>query len=45
MVKKDDILDSIALAITSKKWKKNGSRIIKQSPENDELGIPFEIYY
>ena len=29
--------------IFSKKWKKNGSRIITQSPENDELGIPFEI--
>ena len=44
-VKKDDILDAIALALTSKYWQKNGSRIISQTPKNDEMGIPFEIYY
>ena len=44
-VKKDDILDSIALALTSKYWKNNGSRMISQTPKNDEMGIPFEIYY
>jgi len=44
-VKKDDILDAIALALTSKYWKYNGSRIISQNPKNDEMGIPFEIYY
>ena len=44
-VKKDDILDSIVLALTSKYWQKNGSRTITQNPEKDEMGIPFEIYY
>ena len=44
-VKKDDILDSIVLALTSKYWQKNGSRTITQIPEKDEMGIPFEIYY
>ena len=44
-VKKDDILDAIALALTSKYWHNNGSRIISQTPKNDEIGIPFEIYY
>ena len=44
-VKKDDILDAIALALTSKYWQNNGSRIISQNPKNDEMGIPFEIYY
>ena len=44
-VKKDDILDSIVLALTSKYWRKNGSRTITQNPEKDEMGIPFEIYY
>lgn len=44
-VKKDDILDSIVLALTSKFWQKNGSRTITQNPEKDEMGIPFEIYY
>ena len=44
-VKKDDILDSIALALTSKNWRNNGSRIINQNPKKDEMGIPFEIYY
>ena len=44
-VKKDDILDAIALALTSKHWQNNGSRIISQTPKKDEMGIPFEIYY
>ena len=44
-VKKDDILDAIALALTSKNWQNNGSRIISQHPKKDEMGIPFEIYY
>tara|TARA_Y100000389_G_scaffold186195_1_gene206307 strand:- start:426 stop:1136 length:711 start_codon:yes stop_codon:yes gene_type:complete len=44
-VKKDDILDAIALALTSKYWQNNGSRIISQTPKKDEMGIPFEIYY
>jgi len=44
-VKKDDILDSIALALSSKNWQNNGSRIISQNPKKDEMGIPFEIYY
>ena len=44
-VKKDDILDSIVLALTSKYWQKNGSRTITQNPEKDEMGIPFEIFY
>ena len=44
-VKKDDILDAISLALTSKYWQNNGSRIISQNPQKDEMGIPFEIYY
>ena len=44
-VKKDDILDAIAFALTSKNWRNNGSRIINQTPKQDEMGIPFEIYY
>ena len=44
-VKKDDILDSVVLALTSKYWQINGSRMIGQTPKNDEMGIPFEIYY
>ena len=44
-IKIDDILDSIILAICSKNWKKNGSRIIHQLTNKDEKDIPISIYY
>ena len=44
-IKIDDILDSIILAISSKNWKSNGSRIIQQLENNDEKKIPISIYY
>jgi predicted RNase H-like nuclease len=44
-VKKDDILDAMILAISATKWKLNGSRVINQIEPEDELNIPFAIYY
>ena len=44
-IKKDDILDAIILAISAKEWKNNGSRTIRQKEENDEMNIPFGIFY
>ncbi|MBH19761.1 MAG: hypothetical protein CL851_04955 [Crocinitomicaceae bacterium] len=44
-IKRDDILDAISLAVSVKKWIKNGSRKISQYPKYDEKGLPFEIYY
>ena len=44
-IKRDDILDSICLALSVKKWKQNGSKKITQIPEYDYEGLPFEIYY
>ena len=44
-IKKDDILDSIILALSAREWKNNGSRIIRQKEENDVMNIPFGIFY
>ena len=44
-VKVDDILDAIILAISAKKWKENGSRVLTQLNTLDEKNIPVSIYY
>ena len=44
-LKKDDIVDSISLAISAQNWAKNGQRKITQTPLTDDKGIAFEIYY
>ena len=44
-LKKDDIIDSIALYVCADKWEKNGGRCITQSPSKDHRGIPCQIYY
>ena len=44
-IKKDDIIDSIILSISAKKWKENGSRIINQNRKLDSKKIPFAIHY
>ena len=44
-VKIDDLLDAIILAISAKKWKDNGSRVLTQLNTSDEKNIPISIYY
>tara|TARA_B100001287_G_scaffold226171_1_gene195852 strand:+ start:3151 stop:3852 length:702 start_codon:yes stop_codon:yes gene_type:complete len=44
-LKIDDILDAIILAISAKKWEKNGSRILTQLNTSDEKNIPVAVYY
>ena len=44
-LKKDDVIDSIALYVCAEKWEKNGARSITQSPSKDHRGIPCQIYY
>ena len=44
-LKKDDVIDSIALYVCADKWEKNGGRSISQLPPKDLRGIPCKIYY